>query len=253
MYEELANILDRYSENHRLLDINAFEVILQANLRHEKGLDPFIKDIVIKPNEMSRTFGTYSFKDKIIKLYLDYIYKVVNRDNSDKEYRKKNEKIMQILQHEIEHAIQYLIANSLRNDIECNILRASILAQMDEDYYLANTLICPLERLAEIDSFLKMIEIVRKSLINNEQAYFEKVDEMMHCGYSENFDSSPTEIYITGSNIDSYFKFSRKFLENAKEIYSLEQRLRLGLRITSEDFNQVLNPEITLKRLKRRQ
>lgn len=251
MYQDLANILDNYSDNACLLDKAAFDAIIEASMRHKKGLNEFIKDTKIEPYKKSKTYATYNIQDRIITIYLSYLYKVLNCYYNDLEFRRKNEFIMQVLEHEIEHAEQNLVANSLRNDLECCIIRASIVIQSNEAYYLENGEKCPLERLAEIDSFLKMMQVVRCSKVNNELEYFEKVDHIMHCGYRGSFDSCPTEDYIAHANSDYYFSFSKKALEEIKAMYTLEQKLRLGLRVTKNEFNTRLNPSLTLERLRK--
>lgn len=251
MYQDLANILDSYSDNHQLLDKGAFDAIVEAEIEHKKGLSSFIKDVKIEPYKESKTYATYNLEDKIIIIYLNYLYKMLNNLYNNLEYRRKNEIIMQVLEHEVEHAGQNLVANSHREDLESYIISASIVIQSNEDYYLRNGAKCPLERLAEIDSFLKMMQVVRCSKSNNELEYFEKVDHIMHSGYPKRFNNCPTEDYIAHANRDFYFSFSKKALEEIRAMYSLEQRLRLGLRVTKNEFKKELSPSLTLARLRK--
>ena len=251
MYQDLANILDSYSDNHHLLDKAAFDAIVEVEIKHKKGLSPFIKDVKIEPYKESKTSATYNLEDKIIIIYLDYLYRILNSLYKNLDYRRKNEMIMQILEHEIEHADQNLVANSHKEDLESCIISASVVIQSNEEYYLRNGAKCPLERLAEIDSFLKMIQVARCSKSNNELEYFKKIDHIMHSGYPKRFNSCPTEDYIAHANRDFYFSFSKKALEEIKAMYSLEQRLRLGLRVTKNEFNKELSPSLTLERLRK--
>lgn len=246
MYAYLANLLDTYSKNNRLLDKYALERILEIYQRETKELISFTKDIIIKPKNKERTFATYDIIDKIIKIYLEKIYKYLKNIYKSFEYRKKNEFIMSIMLHEIEHAKQNLLANLLCNDLECNIVRASIVIQSNEAYYLKNSSLCPLERLADIDSLIEMMLIT-----NNTPEYFRQINKIMHSGYPKKFNGSPTEKYIEQAYLESYFKFSKSELERIKEMYSFEQRLRLGLRVTKEEFNQKLEPNLTLEKLRK--
>lgn len=252
MYQKLATILDTYSSNQRLLDKNALEDIASISIQGNKKLAPYIKDIIIIPKGKPRTLATYHYEDKIIKVYIDYIYQVLSKIFGENNYYRKNEEIMQTLLHEVCHGEQNSIANSDREDLECNIIRACILSLKDEAYYLKNNLICPTERMAEIDSLLQMMSIGVISHNNHELEYFRKINREMHLGYSKNLKSSPTEKYIQEAFIDSYFKFSRRALEEIKKIYSLEQRLRLGLQVTKSEFNKELDPFFTLERLRNR-
>lgn len=251
MYQELAKVLDSYSFNEKLLDIYGLEEIANIVTTKEKSLSPYLRDIIVRPKEKPKTLATYNFDEKIIVIYLEYIYKVLERIFENTEYRKKNEFIMQSFQHEIEHANQNLIANTLRNDLECAIVRASILIQENETYYLSHSSLCPLERMAEIDSLIDMMLTVRNSQINNDLEYFERIDGIMHRCYPKRFKSSPTERYIENAFIDAYFKFPKNALEKIKDLYTLEQRLRLGLRVTKNEFSQVLEPNLTLERLRK--
>lgn len=251
MYQELGRILDRYSFNEHLLDKKALEEIASINKDNQNSLSPYLKDIIVRPKEKARTLATYNFDEKVVVVYLEYIYEILKRRFTSTDYRNKNEFIMQSFQHEIQHAKQNLMANSLGNDLECAIVRASILIQENETYYLSHSNLCPLERIAEIDSLIDMMFTVRNSKANNELKYFEKIDEIMHRYYPKKFKSSPTERYIENAFIDTYFKFSKRALEEIKELYTLEQRLRLGLRVTKSEFNQILEPNLTLKRLRK--
>lgn len=247
MYLALANILDTYSDNQILLDKKAFEKMVEIAISQEADLVEYIKDISINPKDKSKTLASYDIEHKIIKVYLAYCYNVLSAEFLEKDYRHKNEELMLTILHEIRHANQSLIAFSPGNYIEQDIIRASILAQIDEEYYLNNSDICPLERMAEIDSLLQMAQVVKQSKLNNAHYYFSQADDLMHSGYPNNFKDSPTEKYIRNAMIDSYFTFSKAKLHEIKRYLAFEERLRLGLSVTKKEFNQ----EITSNELTR--
>ena len=66
-------------------------------------------------------------------------------------------------------------------------------------------------------------------------------------------DNRFVEVLVNFSLLELNFKTSiDNPLEEIKKIYSLEQRLRLGLQVTKSEFNKELDPFFTLERLRNR-
>lgn len=186
--------------------------------------------------------------------------------------------ISQVILHELEHAHQAKIMDQ-ENTLEANILRASKISinsdeiadlvakgyekeqilihmlsrkRIAQQNYRTNYLLAPNERLAEINSYQEILNSLShiKEYVPNltEFEQSNKLESLLRgFDYEFGFLNSPTLSYLskngnpaTLSSFDWYDKNYFKCLEKTKKNYPLEDRLKYGLMIDDEEFDQSL-------------
>lgn len=234
--------------------------------------------------EDDQTIASYNpfFKTiKVCEYTFDYLFDFIDKYDAifyDEKIFYKNAFISQTLLHEIEHAMQEKIIDTENSDLS-NILKYSSYSLdnnlkeklMNKGYdndsiikfmisqkkikrknYIKNYSISPHERLAEINSYQEMINILSqiKEKIPNLFA-FEKstLKANMLTGFElldNGFISSPTITYISNngesnnlSTFDWYDKEKAKCLKLCKAKYNLDERIKLGLMIDSDELNEL--------------
>lgn len=249
MYEQLANIIKEYSYKKRLLDSFAFERIAEQIMKRKSKMRRFLVKINFENKDVSQ-YAYYNFECMAITLFLQKCYKTANKYFLEDDYIKKNEFLMSIFLHEINHAKQNMIGTGPRNDLESNIIRIAITLSEQTSYYKMQYKINPIERLSEIDANLQMYLIDMKINDKNSYDYFAKTESELYRGYSR-FTLSPTEKFFDCSRLDYYTKYLLKeYIEYPRTI-PFENKLRLGLAIKKEDLHKPLEPNLVLQRLRK--
>lgn len=212
------------------------------------------------------------FTNKII-VYEDNMHKAIESMTKDQDLLSKieqvfykNVQIAQYVLHELEHARQKKIAydGTLEgklcwfDDINSVVLRTLISPgpfdfkeriEYYQSYYQYNYKYSPKERLAEINSYQKLLNALRKikeyipNLISLEDSY--KLERML-LGYdlSTNITEilpSPTIRYLQGLGVDMntfnwYDENSQKCFELSRKYYSFNDRLKYGLPINGFEY-----------------
>lgn len=159
--EEILKIVFNCSKQKRILSKSEIEDIVILLIENYK-YDKFIKEINFDNNE-NYGLALYDFELKNINIYNNVvnrmIYNIENKIIVDDELQKKifeNLSIIQIILHELEHVNQYnIIIND--NSLEALIVRLSKLIGIDNENMIYE--FYPIERIAEIKSYKKIIDI----------------------------------------------------------------------------------------------
>lgn len=249
MYEELANIIKEYSNKKRLLDANAFERIAHQIMNRKPKMRKFLREIRID-HQKTRKIADYNFAKNAITIYTKTCSRIVSQLFSKDDYIKKNEWLMSVFLHELNHTKQEMICDGPRKDLESNIIRISLALSTQQKFYNTSYKRNPLERLAEIDAYLQMYLIGLRINYEESSYYFEKTENELYRGYSH-FTLNPTEKFFKSSNLDYYTQsILYKLLSSTEEI-PLENKLRLGLAIKRDELHKPLDRSLTLKRLRK--
>lgn len=192
----------------------------------------------------------------------------------------KSMPLTQIILHELEHAHQsalmktgasleadilrlsrkpYLMRN-LKESIFCrdffNVLTClSDFSDQRRTNYVENYFLAPEERLAQVKSHQLLLEALRLEGINSAHLVsYEKecILKSYLSGYPIGLDTSPTLIYLENNGVMPFLeklkwfdKDPKKCLEKQQRRYSLEKRLKYGLMIDQQEYEEI-NHELKL-------
>lgn len=246
--ENILKIIYDKSINNRIIDYNDISKILEL-LIIDKQLSNYILDIDIQPIR-SNNLASYSNYSKIITIYSETIELMINNIESNmlntnkfENTLYKNLSLVQVILHEVEHANQQKIAYN-ENNLEAFILRLSDLVkpEYNEKLYEIN----PQERLAEINSYYSIIQIVNNYNSNN--LYF--ISEVLNTDllkkqlrgyhYQNSTITVPIIDYFTLSNKSDFlncFDLSQNVYEN----YDLNNRFKYGFPISINEYGKMSN------------
>lgn len=251
MYDELASLVIDYNHHCKLMDELSVREIEAKVKEHLPELSPYLQRVELSYEISNRKkLADYDYETKKIILYFAKIQNWLEKKYGPYNIRNKNLALLRIFLHEMNHAEQNYISSSDREDIESILIRLS-LELLEENFYQRNYKLFPTERLAEIDTFVGMLQITQKTGIEDNLIYWKELIKRLYQGYGRIFPSSPVETFINRYNPNLYFRFSKKKLEEIKENYSLEERLRLGLPINRTELKTPLDEPLLLQRLKK--
>ena len=289
---DLLKLLCNYSYDDKYADdkfiFNSFSFIIK-----ELDLDDFIKNIYLESNCLKdKVIAEYFFRDKYVSFYMnskDYLvnhqFKLFDKSNSKEKLFFKNCLILQTILHECEHANQMkkidkssnlesdvlnisffsnnkLIVDTLRgfnySDQDIKSFYSTICKIKSNNYY-NNYIHAPEERLAEINSIIRLIKIiepVKHIFVDTYNAFMIKLYSNYLIGYKKNNDKySPTINYLKESGFEFVLPGYKWFNNNDNMCfnniiynYSFDDRVKTGLYITDFEYNNLLNKKKLFKK-----
>lgn len=286
---EILKLIYDYSINEKLADKEFIDKIIEIVVS-KKSLNRYVKSLQfteLYKNDYEVACAAYDTSNMRISVdyesiqiamkqysYYDQLFHTLERTMF------KNLTITQIILHELEHAFQNKQAdNMLDNSIEAKLVRASfsILHMMDnprlltaflndeiskrdfifldeqykklyKKYYLIN----PSERLAQVNSFKLIIEVMKpiKEYIPNLYDFelASSIGEMVK-GYGNSWKHAicPTQLFLfdTGQDdvwngFDFYDQDFNQLIENVCHKYNLARRFQLGLPVSRNEYNTLV-------------
>ena len=268
MEEEILKIIYDYSVNRKYADQEFYDTILVSFLRYNK-VKSYINNIIINNNIAD--LGLYNYKRKTIIINnleilnsSDDKIELLSLRDIDEYFLINIEAVITIL-HELEHVYQNMIIDGLVTNLEDKLIyyglafcNSRVLYNFfgikytkEELNYLYNMTYDynPSERLADINSY----EIIYNT-INNENRINPRIKDLIRyeyeslklIGYKDigNIIECPSYLYFKKMNkLNSINDISFKETE-----YQLEDRLRLGIEISYEEYQSVAKYHKRLKR-----
>lgn len=279
----LIRLIYDYSIKEQYVDDEFIKQLIDMVVSKEQ-LQEYVKKHSIESycKDSKKKIAGYSVIEKKIIVYRDSMYRIIESRKEEQDLLSKIEQIfykniliVQIILHELEHARQNKIAfeeETLEgrlcyfdgmNFVALNSLD-SALDYLDYEervnnyyrYYKNNYEHSPIERLAEINSYQKLLNALRKieefipNLVNLEDA--NKLEQML-LGYdfraniiiSSKIRPSPTIQYLQGLGVDMnsfdwYDEIPQKCFELSRKYYSLNDRLKYGLPVNDFEFGECL-------------
>ncbi len=262
--ENVLDIIYNYSKEHKFLDNEATLLICKI-LINENNIDSInnihIGNTNIKNHYAGTTLGY--LKGKEIGVCLPNIYSYIKSQDFDKEfsnyfnyYLRCNLCILHIILHELEHAIQRTMIKSDNDDIETRLLKLEHDYEIDmwkdcydsfKKYfnhrkklkiYKIVYIIRFSERMAEINSYNKCLEIIKlvKDEIEELYEFYER------CYIASKICTYPPQDEYPGPT-DLFFKYIDKSVELntiVPSILSYDDRLNYGFKLSTEEFNRTL-------------
>lgn len=289
MEEKILELIYNYSKSGRIIDKIYIDTVVDIVVNF-MSLNSYVNKInYITDEEMKKPekncikltnttdFAdlSYNFESHTIDVYTDNILKSyarfdkINICEGELKYFKTILYTQMIL-HELEHANQSRIIAEEKN-LESKLLSQSIPFSFDTfrtsskeevalnlvkmimatAQYIYNYKYAPHERMAEIDSSKKILEIISIDKINlpKSKQYFE--DQILKHqieAYEDTF--CPTIKYLSGMTevfgknpltvFDWYYENEEECLRKSIELYSFEQRIRFGLPLEEEKKRELL-------------
>ena len=278
MEEEILKRIYDFSKEKKIVDKAFIEKIVELYTSNY-GLEDYIKETKILPCNRRNMYnrGRYNYLNKYILIYYEQTIKLITGFDKyllsvipfDQQLFYINLEITQTVLHELEHAFQYKQMNTLNND-EAEILRLSCIndnasfvierlkkqgLQEDEikekmkekkKKYFEFYGYAPEERLAQINSYRKLLDIILPDKRNYRESFNTEVVNLHSAeleGYElDNGINSPTIYYLQqqGENssleqFDWYDSDPNVALEKTISKYDLNERIKLGLPISSEE------------------
>ena len=246
--QEEYRLLKHY--DRKKLDSNFFESYLTLLLNKEPELKDYVKDIIVENKICSdNRMGSYNCKEKLIRIYLPSIRVGIKY----KDTNLINIIALEILRHEFSHAESYHLIDERKSDIKSYILRyANLQYSIDNglllNYYNTdlynlkrkdNYLINPMERIAEIDSWKYIINIIKNDH-NTEELLYARVSLYYSLirGYNDNniFINCPTYDFLLNTGLLKDYKYLKNIVEDKN--YSFDTRIENGLPITYDELNE---------------
>lgn len=253
MNEKIANIIEDSSNKGNQFSNNEIRKILEIIIKYN-NLEEFVKSMHISDKSKEKTVAYYNQTDLELVIYVNHLYEYLQKKNNWEKIIDLNLLFVGSLFHEIEHVKQYRKTTTSDTDFETELIRVNY------NYFKANIFVSiyrkflykkyhdafPLERLADIDSTSKMLEIAK--LFNKEEDYQKLYNHFLTSFYLDPIlYLSPTEAFLDriNSNLlrdqDFYDPYKFIMLEKVSNKYTLEERLRLGLPITSCEYSLIRN------------
>ena len=288
MEEKILELVYNYSIANKLADRSFIEKIIYIVVENE-NLNKYFKDLKAVDRRISEDdtvveLASYNPVTKIITIYAEAISRLLTENDYFDYYLQdiesifnKNLKVAQVVLHELEHVEQCKIIDE-KKDIESDILRVSMRSNivLSDDGKLARNLFnqgieveqiikyvqesqkryrkgyeyAPEERLAEIKSYRKIINIIKPL-----EQYIPKINKIEECKYLSNLLRGYEEEYNLLAPTIGYFNYCghssslenfawylddyMKCLEKSKEQYELLDRLKYGLPIEWNEYEHV--------------
>ena len=256
----MENILDityNYSKQCRILDKNAILLICQILI--EKYSIDNINNIHTGNTKQHNYLGSY--KNKEVFICLPRIYSFIknrNFDNNCKDnlnyYLESNMQILQIILHELEHAIQRAKIKANNNDIETYLFKLEYDYQVDiwngylnsiKNYinhrkklkiYKLCYLISFKERMAQINSYNKLLKIIEPIKDEFEELYYLHEDyylvsKVYTYGPPDEYPAPTVLLFQTLDKLEELNKIDRNNMP-------YEDRLNYGFELTIEELNR---------------
>ncbi len=282
MQEELLKLIYDYAIKVKMPDYSFMEKLINIVKTYD-NLDKYILEFELKDEDENdkKILGNYNGSSKKITVYQLQILKCLKDKNYNFTILERNffncVIFVQVILHEISHAIQYKMIESNNSSLETYILKSAlanydqeIVTEMFKHGYSINQVkiymelqekarknnkkinynIAPQERLAQINSYQKLEDIL-ENIKNAIPMLFRYIKLMKYenllLGYefSKNSISSPTFKYFRDSNdLNRFSKFGwytndvEKLLNNLQCRYDLNERLKLGLLVQDREYDE---------------
>ena len=253
----ISFVLNRYIKEKKVLDkVGCDELVKSLILYNE--LSNYITNInYINTTDYNMS---YSYFDKTININMNYINNITTYNKELLDILKihdeiiiKNLDILHALLHEIMHARQYKIIDTIDDNLIKDILIKSLSSSKDNqnDNYIEATKdislysLMPSELNAEIEALKQTSIIINKLNINEKYKYNSFYELSIKLLQIRSYDNklfkviSPIEKFIKRRN--KYIK--EKIIINKKDIYkySLDERLSYGLPIKRNEYVKLDN------------
>lgn len=263
MFDKIFEIVYDYSLNKKFIDNKTMEEICNI-ITYNIDFSEVLKRICISNKIFTLDYAYYDYDEKLININIKKIIINSTEDfkrifSSENLYLFINLYVLKVLFHELNHALQIKCINKKNNDIETILLLYSYFTlnifSATNSNIKQNTLLYkktynynPAERLAEIDALSCIIEFIDKQQcvnINIKKLFQVQLINTQLLKYKNIFKNIQVPSYLFLSKIGfehiwNSFDFMNDGYENqlklAMEYYSLEDRLRLGLPISNDEY-----------------
>lgn len=254
--EEVLDLLCRYSTRRMFIDENFIDELIN-NFIVEKKLGSYVLYNAPGKPDKTELLGNYDFDQYFVEIYLKNLKEDVelafdgillsDRLSIFEQYFYKNVIALETVFHELGHAnqnkIRYIGRHGLKTDIikiGIDLFKTKNKKLIDSSYYVS-----PLERMAETYSYEQLTTFLEPILkeIKGLKNFIEcKALEARLKAYDKRL-VSPTEKFfeILGEyelwqGFDFYSPDRERTLKNTKKLYSLEERLIMGLPIEQKEY-----------------
>ena len=263
MFDRIFEIVYNYSLNKKFIDNKAIEEICNI-ITYNIDFSEVLKRICISNKIFTLDYAYYDYDEKLININIKKIIINSTEDfkgllSSESLYLFINLYILKVLFHELNHALQIKYINKKNNDVETILLLYSyftlnIFLTINSNFkqnkllYKKTYNYNPAERLAEIDALSCIIKFIDKQQcvnINIKKLFQVQLINTQLLKYKSIFKNIQVPSYLFLSKIgfehvwDS-FDFMRDGYESqlklATKYYSLEDRLKLGLPISNDEY-----------------
>lgn len=261
---KLYKLLKEY--DNILLDKKFIEKAFDYYLEEDSDLKDYVCNIKVTDNdEDSNIYGNYRMPpDKLVTIYINNI---INKNVYSDNINRKNIFALEALKHEITHAKQLKRIDEGRKNINTEVNKLSLLNYCSEkgffyplpeyDMQYINFLtnenyeISPDERSAEITSWKYIVNLL-KNKRRSDELLFAKTNLFYSYirGYKDNgiYINCPTYEFLIELRLMREFKLLKKKVESNN--YNLETRLKNGLPITQEEYNNEILKRLQLTKRK---
>ncbi len=241
MNEIFKLVYDRSKKNQLLCAQDLAKIVEYYTISQQ--LNEYVLNFYINSIN-SNTFATYSLDDRSIIVNLKLLRKCT-KDRCKEGYGGlrgfyvyfyKNLFILHALLHELEHANQLKIAYNDTNT-EGLLIRLSYL--VGKEYYDKLYPISPEERLADVKSFEKIIDLIKanKTDLKTIRGLLEiEKQDCILTGYScdgTTVDAPTTNYFTLGKRKDLLKAFD---FESIKHIHNVYERMKYGFPVSKEEF-----------------
>lgn len=263
MFDRIFEIVYNYSLNKKFIGNKAIEEICNI-ITYNIDFSKVLKRICIYNKIFTFDYAYYDYDEKLININIEKIITNSIEDfkgllSSESLYLFINLYILKVLFHELNHALQIKYINKKNNDVETILLLYSyftlnIFLTINSNFK-QNTLLYkktynynPAERLAEIDALSCIIKFIDKQQcvnINIKKLFQVQLINTQLLKYKSIFKNIQVPSYLFLSKIGfervwNSFDFMSDGYENqlklAMKYYSLEDRLKLGLPISNDEY-----------------
>ena len=258
MYQEILEIIFYYSANYRLPDKVFIEKIISLVVSYEK-LDKYINSIDYNYDGSA----SYGYISKILKFNISTIIDEINKEyNFYSDIYNLNENsclfnkylficfnTVTFILHELEHCKQIRRSETeSTDDFEKNIIDNNLkILSINPEIYKKEHNLFPIERMANINSTSKLIEILK---IDSDFSSF--INEVFNKDYNwfitryYIYNKIPLLEYINITRSSLYYEDilinkenSKKLLRRVKKEVSLDDRILFGLPITKKELTKI--------------
>lgn len=290
MKAEILKLLYDYSQDYKIADTVFVDKLITIIVTN-KELNRFVKKVDIQyrlekyiDSKLTlANYGRYNHKISIgiadLQAYAIISEKEIDNqlDSSLEKLLYINFKIIEVICHELEHAMQFKIKHSTTQDSEailtricysiCSpknipilLMKGYSLSQINDYFtngYIEKYAIDPLERMAEIKTLRFMKEIIEPIKVNVPNLYKLKLDDIVSeyiKGYTQTSSTiiSPTWQYLYKTNHQddlnkfSFYNQNNEILhQNLFEQHNLTERLIYGFPITVDEYKKVRKLTLT--------
>lgn len=257
MEEEILNMIYIYAFNYRKPDRKFIDTISNIIINNN-DLHSFVNDIEYNYDGNA----AYGYISKVLRFNLDSMTKdAEDKFSADKnkyepmikvslleEYIYFSLKTILTILHELEHTKQLrTFEDSPKDSFISNIIQNNLdMLSINPTFYRINHDLFTVERMANINSYLKLLEILK---LDNFGSYFindiysKEYNNLIKKHYIDN--KTPLIEYIDMSNSYIYYDDilinkdnTKKILKKTKKDMSLEDRILYGLPITNRELKK---------------